>query len=129
MTRGKFLIVVNHRTFALRRLDDIEQELRHTDSRMNALTAIPVLIKQTALKCYRREEIAQMSGERWLSFLDKSYGGNGFKDGAGRLLPDLSYQSSAKLEGIKDSKVGELLWLIKIWIRKHKYNEYQMTNY
>ena len=109
-----------YRTFALRRLDNIEQLLRKPDTRMNALTAIPVLIKQTALKCYRRAEIAQMSGKEWLAFLHKSYGGKEFKEGAGRLLPDLSYQSSANLVGVEDSKVGELLSLIKIWIRKHK---------
>ena len=116
-------MVNRYRTFALRRLDDIEQQLRQPDTRMNALTAIPVLIKQTALRCYRRAEIAQVSGKEWLAFLDKSYGGKEFKEGAGRLLPDLSYQSSANLEGVEDSKVGELLSLIKIWIRKHKNKE------
>ncbi len=117
-----------YRTFALRRLDNIEQQLRQPDTRMNALTAIPVLIKQTALKCYRRAEIAQMSGKEWLAFLDKSYGGTGFSLGVGQLLPDLSYQASANLEGVEDLKVGELLSLIKIWIRKHKNKEYGMTN-
>ncbi len=117
-----------YRTFALKRLNNIEQELRQPNTRINALTAIPVLIKETALKCYRRTEIAQMSGREWLVFLDKSYGGKEFKEGAGRLLPDLSYQSSANLEEVEDSKVGELLSLIKIWIRKHKNKEYGMTN-
>lgn len=117
-----------YRTFALKRLDNIEQQLRQPDTRMNALTAIPVLIKQTALKCYMRREIAQMNGKEWLAFLDKSYGGKEFKEGAGRLLPDLSYQPSANLEGVEDSKVGELLSLIKIWIRKHKNKEYGMTD-
>jgi hypothetical protein len=108
-----------YRTFALRRLDDIEQELRQPDSRINALTAIPVLIKQTALKCYRRAEIAQMSGKEWLAFLDKSYGGTGFSRGVGQLLPDLSYQAAINLEQIESARLRELLSLIKEWIRKH----------
>ncbi len=108
-----------YRTFALRRLDDIEQQLRQPDTRINALTAIPVLIKQTALKCYTRREIAQMSGEKWLLFLDKSYRGAEFSRGVGQLLPDLSYQSAINFEQIESARLQELLSLTKEWIRKH----------
>ncbi len=108
-----------YRTFALRSLDDIEQQLRQPDTRINALSAIPFLIKQTALKCCTRREIAQMSGEQWLAFLDKSYGGNEFSRGVGQLLPDLSYQAAINLEQIESARLRELLSLIKEWIRKH----------
>ncbi len=108
-----------YRTFALRRLDNLEQELRQPDSRINALTAIPVLIKQTALKCYRRAEIAQMSGKEWLAFLDKSYGGKGFTDGPGVLLPGISYGSQKALDYIEDEEITRTVSLVRKWIEKH----------
>jgi hypothetical protein len=108
-----------YRTFALRRLDDIEQQLRHPDTRVNALTAIPVLIKQTALKCYRRAEIAQMSGKEWLAFLDKSYGGNEFTDGPGVLLPVIAYGSQKALDHIEDEEITRSVSLVRKWIEKH----------
>jgi hypothetical protein len=108
-----------YRTLALRQLDDIEQQLRQPDTRMNALTAIPVLIKQTALKCYRRAEIAQMSGKEWLAFLDKSYGGNEFTDGPGVLLPGISYGSQKVFDRIEDEEINRTVLLVRKWIGKH----------
>lgn len=108
-----------YRTFALSRLDNIEQELRQPDTRMNALTAIPVLIKQTALKCYMRREIAQMNGKEWLAFLDKSYGGKEFTDGPGVLLPRISYGSQKALDHIEDEEITRTVSLVRKWIGKH----------
>ncbi len=112
-----------YRTFALRRLDDIEQQLRQPDTRINALTAVPVLIKQTALKCYTRREIAQMSGEKWLLFLDKSYGGKEFTDGPGVLLPGISYGSQKALDHIEDEEITRTVSLVRKWIEKHRVME------
>jgi hypothetical protein len=118
--RGYHSWIANrYRALALRQLDDIEQQLRQPDTRMNALTAIPVLIKQTALKCYRRAEIAQMSGREWLAFLDKSYGGKEFTDGPGVLLPGISYGSQKALDRIKDEEITRAVLLVRKWIGKH----------
>jgi Ca-activated chloride channel family protein len=63
--------------------------------------------------------VAKLSGEEWLFFLDASYGRQDFSNGAGRLMPDLSYQRDAYLEKIPDENIDELISLIRHWIKVH----------
>ena len=44
-----------------------------------------VLVRRTALGAFPRETIAPLAGPAWLAFLDRSYGGQEFSRGAGRL--------------------------------------------
>ncbi|NIM02313.1 MAG: DUF4381 family protein, partial [Acidobacteria bacterium] len=46
-------------------------------SRDDAIAALPVLVKETALTYRPRSEVAALSGDSWLRFLDESYGGDG----------------------------------------------------
>jgi len=118
-----------YRRLALERLDGIEQALGSPSSRGAALTELPVLVKQTALACRPRSEVASLTGEPWLRFLDASYGGNGFTDGPGRLLPVLAYQAPPG-RGVEESKsprvehvpeqIPDLLQLIRHWILQHR---------
>ncbi len=94
-----------YRKLALARLRDIETR--------GAFTELPVLVKQTALAYSARQEVASLSGDAWLRFLDASYGGRGFTEGPGRLLPVLAY---GRTEGVD---ADELLKLVSQWIRKH----------
>lgn len=106
-----------YRRLALVRLVLIEQALADPSSRPTALSELPVLVKQTALAYRRRSEVAGLSGERWLRFLDESYGGRGFMEGPGRLLPGLAY-AAPQAERSED-QIGELVQLIRHWIRQH----------
>ena len=94
-----------YRKLALARLVDIEAR--------GAFTELPVLVKQTVLAYSARQEVASLSGDAWLRFLDASYGGRGFTEGPGRLLPVLAY---GRTEGVD---ADELLELVSQWIRKH----------
>ena len=107
-----------YRRIALGRLAVLEQELT-TPARTQILAAIPQLVKQVALEAYPREDVACLSGMPWLEFLNKSYGGEGFTESAGRLLPVLSYVSPTGLEGIPETETAELTALIERWIKKH----------
>ena len=60
-----------------------------------ALAALPVLVKRTALASHPRAEIASLSTQSWLQFLDASYDGRGFSEGPGYLLSTLAYASPA----------------------------------
>jgi hypothetical protein len=108
-----------YRTVALRRLDAIERAVRQPDTRARGLAQLPLLLKETALYRYPRHEVAQLSGEPWLAFLDARYGGTGFSRGAGRILPDIAYQPDTALETITDARSAKLIALIRIWIRSH----------
>lgn len=82
------------------------------------LSELPRLLKRTALSAYPRSEVAGLSGDAWLSFLDRAYGGRGFTSGPGRLLPDLSYAAGAG--SIEPERVEALFTLAETWIRKHR---------
>ena len=117
--RYHFWLVNRYRGIALKHLQGIERQLHDATDRIAALTELPVLVKQTALQCYPREKIAELTGDRWLGFLNTSYGGTAFTDGVGKLLPTLAYQSPTALQQIPEGTVNELIALIKTWIQKH----------
>jgi hypothetical protein len=109
-----------YRRLALAELEVIERELQRPERRAKALAEIPVLLKWTALSAFPREEVAELSGERWLTFLDKTVGGKNFKDGVGHLLPELAYAPAAGIAELPDGVVAKLLQLVRQWIKVHK---------
>ncbi len=108
-----------YRRLALAELAVIEGELQQPERRAKALSEIPVLLKWTALSAFPREEVAELSGERWLSFLDKTVGGNDFTKGVGRLLPELAYAPALGIATLSDERIGSLLPLVRHWIKTH----------
>lgn len=101
-----------YRRLALARLAEIERDLPAPA----ALARLPILVKQTALACRPRAEVAALSGEPWLRFLDESVGGEAFTRGPGRLLPALAY---ARPGEVSASELRELTRLVRRWIRRH----------
>ncbi len=109
-----------YRRFALAELAVIERELQRPEKRAKALSEIPVLLKRAALSAFPRSEVAGLSGEKWLAFLDKTMGGKHFTEGEGRLLPELSYAPAQQIAEIPDEQISSLLPLVRRWIKVHK---------
>lgn len=55
------------------------------------VAAISALLKRVALSRYPRAEVAALTGNAWLAFLDRSGGDGRFAEGAGRVLADGAY--------------------------------------
>jgi hypothetical protein len=108
-----------YRRAALAEMNAIEAALRSRDDRAAAVASLARLVKRVALCFAPRATIAELSGDAWLAFLDETYGGTGFTQGAGRLLPTLSYGSPRALNQITDQQVSELVQLVRRWIRSH----------
>ncbi len=70
------------------------------------------ILRRTALAAFPRTEVARLCGEDWLNFLDKTYGGPDFSNGAGRVLAVAPY---AQAEAAAD-----LSALAEIWVRRHR---------
>lgn len=81
-----------------------------------AATAIPVLLKQTALAVFPRKKVAALSGSEWSDFLDRTSAGHAFSGSSGRLLERLSYTDI----GVGDTETQGLFRDAEAWIRKHK---------
>ena len=108
-----------YRRLVLAELAVIEGELQQPERRVKALAEIPVLLKWTALVAFPRVEVAELSGGRWLAFLDKTMGGKEFTEGVGRLLPELAYAPKPRIELLSDESIGNLLQLTRRWIKVH----------
>jgi len=72
-------------------------------------------VRRTALAAFPREHVAPLAGPAWLAFLDRSYGGQGFSLGPGRLLASAPYRRAAP----DQAQLRALTALVRQWIRGH----------
>lgn len=73
---------------------------------------LSALLRRVCVSLYPRREVASLTGEAWLQFLDQAQGGQEFYRGAGRLLIRAPYQP-----GISRDEVDALLDLCAAWIQ------------
>ena len=64
------------------------KSLRDNDqlSKQDKLVALSSLMRRTAVSLYPRTEVASLTGDEWLNFLDKSIPNRGFNSDTGWLL-------------------------------------------
>ena len=72
---------------------------------------LPALVKRVSLCIYPREQVATLSGEAWLEFLDQSGNTQDFTQGPGRHLLELSYNPNAS-----NIPIEELTNIIRKWV-------------
>ena len=80
-------------------------------AREDAHAVIPPLLKRVALSAWPRSEVAALSGDAWVSFL-QAHGP--FPEEAARLLDDVEYRPRARGEDI-----DYLMRASRLWIEKH----------
>ena len=80
------------------------------------VAALPELMKRVALASSPRESVAALSGDAWLRFLNETGGSQSFSQGAGRLLPAISYGSVQTSEAEK----RDLFEVSRQWIKRHR---------
>ncbi|HSR75439.1 MAG TPA: DUF4381 domain-containing protein [Xanthobacteraceae bacterium] len=97
-----------YRRAALAELDQIARAPQPTAG------GLELLVRRTALAAFPRDVIAPLTGQAWLRFLDRSYGGDEFSKGAGRALATAPYAPAQTIENI-----GPLADLVRRWIRTH----------
>ena len=97
-------------------LSELDRMRRMPDAPPDRLAAqLAVLVRRTALAVFPRETIVPLTGTAWLAFLDSSYGGDEFSQGAGRWLVSAPYQQTAPGRG----ELNALRDLVDRWIRVH----------
>lgn len=77
---------------------------------------IAEILRRTALAAYPRRTVASLSGEKWLGFLDRTLGGDRFRNGPGRVLIEAPYRGHAA----PSSKAARLA---RLWVRRHHREE------
>jgi len=90
------------------------QQLRGSNEATTA-AQLSVLLRRVAISRYPQAEVASLTGEAWLAFLDKTLGeGSPFQSGPGRALLTGPYAATVDLDA------PALLTLVERWIKRVK---------
>jgi len=108
-----------YRREALIELDELEKQLADSDKYQHVLPQLPELVKRTAIAAYGRSEVASLTGDDWLGFLDKTGSTHLFTKENGRLLQDCSFQPPSRLATFSNEQVAGLQKAVSYWIHKH----------
>jgi hypothetical protein len=100
-----------YRREALRQLDSVPEDSR--------LASLPYYIKVSALHAYPRQDVACLSGAKWLAFLDSHYDGPSFSTGVGKKLLAISYLPTEQWQ-LSDQEGAALIRMSRRWISKHR---------
>ena len=121
---GAVLIWLRWRQNAYRRVGLQELQTIHNnrqnDKPLHAIQELATLLKRVALSAFPREQVAALSGEDWLDFLDATMDGGSFFSDQGKLLVESLYQPVGFAEKASERQLEELFSLSAAWIKGHK---------
>ena len=92
----------------------ILKKLTKETNKVILITHISRLLRRVCISLYGRKQVAGLTGERWLRFLDRKGKTTEFSQGIGRILIDSPYQKTV------DYPRQELLNLIQYWLESQK---------
>ncbi len=90
------------------------------DKQRNAheqLCALSTLLRRVAISCHPRTQVAALTGQAWLEFLDQGMPDQPFSRGIGRILEDGPYRQAESVEVVE---MAALLELCEHWLRQLK---------
>jgi Domain of unknown function (DUF4381) len=108
-----------YRRAGLRELRGIAARLGHASERAAALVDLAALLKRVALVAYAREQVAALSGDAWLTFLDRTGGTARFTQGPGAVLAEVSSRPGLGA-ALDPTQVAALISTARDWIRQHR---------
>ena len=87
------------------------------EAERNALRELPLVLRTTALAAFPRGEVASLTGEAWIAWLNQN--GGHFEPGAASLLDRLPYDPEAATEVSVEVATG-LLGASRAWVEGHR---------
>ncbi len=104
------------RVAAVAEWEKLLHEFQQQQDTSRLVRELSTLLRRAALSCYPRAEVAGLSGEAWLHFLDTTHPRpqqSAFSEGVGRLLLDAPYRPQVDGDGLAlHALCGE--WLAKL---------------
>jgi hypothetical protein len=101
-----------YRRKALQQLDKLADNAGH-----GLLQALSALLKGTALQAYPRIEVASLSGDEWLLWLNHNSGGACFSPTSAKLLTEAVYRAPAQGQ---TTEYRQLILEARNWIESHR---------
>ncbi len=86
------------RRMALRELARVQGEYESGLDAVTLATELSELLRRTMLAYARRDEVAGLTGKRWLQWLDRGLDNQPFSNGSGQILESLPYQNRDRIE-------------------------------
>ena len=99
---------------ALQQLDAIENQFKQHRNTNELLQQVSMLLKQVAVEIEKPKQIARLSGQDWLLYLDQKMEGQPFSTGLGQILLYGPYQQRMNS---KQDEQGQLIQLARQWLR------------
>ena len=106
-----------YRRQALQQLEQLQQQ--PGKQLQDVVSVLPYYIKVTALQAYPRQDVASLSGNDWLAFLDAQYSGPSFSEGLGKKLLDVAYLPHEQWQ-LNEEESYTLINMSRRWIAQHK---------
>jgi hypothetical protein len=83
-----------------------ELESLPTDAPEQLATQVSILLRRVALMCFARPEVAPLSGDAWLVFLDRTGGNGEFVHGVGQVLATAPYAAAPARNSDDESNIS-----------------------
>jgi len=109
-----------YRRVAVRELARLRPSLREPSTRGGALLELAVLLKRVALAAYPREQVASLTGDAWIRFLDGTVRGSPFAGRPGELLARIPSAPEAVVAEAGEDEMKALERSAARWIRHHR---------
>ena len=100
-----------YRRAAIRELGNLQNNPQDSPQ---TLLEISTLLRRVALQTYGRENVAPLSGDKWLTFLDRTGKTDQFSQGPAKVIGCALYKSSA------DADTEQVIPIIHKWIKEHR---------
>lgn len=98
------------KTLARNELSNIQKKYRQSKDSHTLVKELSVLLRRTAISVFPRTDVAGLTGNDWLVFLDKVIQRKQFSEGVGEILVSAPYKKEIEINS------EELLSLCKDWI-------------
>ena len=104
-----------YRRAAFNAIAELDQ---HNSNPIDVAGKLPFYLKATALQAYPRRQIAAMSGQQWLSFLDTQCEGVDFSGPIGVKLLSIAYKAKSDWH-LTTEEAESLIRMSQTWIKHH----------
>ena len=108
-----------YRRAALHDLTAIGRQVRSPQTRTAGIRQLSLLLKRVALAAYPRAEVASLTGNKWLGFLDQHMGGDLFSEGPGQVLATAMAKPNPGAD-LTDSDCNGMIQAVRRWITRHR---------
>jgi len=90
-----------------------ELKLNTSQDGLQKLQQLSTLMRRVAISIVPRQDVASLTGQKWMAFLDQKLDGKPFQAGIGQLLAQAPYRQQSP----SDAEILQLISLCEDWLK------------